>query len=167
MVSKRLQLTLFVDETVSQTIEKVRHQFNPEQYNLIKAHVTLCREDELEDLTQVYKNLNSLKFSGIEIRFGQPVRFAEGKGVFLPAEGENETFYTLRNYILQDVVQEPKRPEPHITLMHPRNSTCTDEIFTQIKATSFPQSIHFTRISLIEQMGGEEWNVIKELMLKE
>ncbi|MDJ1485129.1 2'-5' RNA ligase family protein [Cytophagaceae bacterium YF14B1] len=164
MVSKRLQLTLFVDETVSQTIEKVRHQFNPEQYNLIKAHVTLCREDELKDLTQVYKNLNSLKFSGIEIRFGQPVRFAEGKGVFLPAEGENETFYTLRKYILQDEIRELKHPEPHITLMHPRNSTCTDELFTQIMTFSFPQSILFTRISLIEQLDGKEWKVIKEFI---
>ncbi|MDJ1471473.1 2'-5' RNA ligase family protein [Xanthocytophaga flava] len=164
MVSKRLQLTLFVDETVSQTIEKVRHQFNPEQYNLIKAHVTLCRESELEDLTQVVKNLNNLNFPGVEIRFGKPVRFAEGKGVFLPAEGENETFYTLRKYILQNVIQEPKRPEPHITLMHPRNSTCTDEIFIQISAAPFPQSIHFTRISLIEQIDGKEWKVIKEFI---
>lgn len=165
MVFKRLQLTLFVDETVSQTIENVRRQFNPEQYNLIKVHVTLCREDELEDLTQIVKNLNNLNFSGIEIRFGQPVRFAEGKGVFLPAEGDNETFYILRKYILQDIIQEPKRPEPHITLMHPRNSTCTDEIFAQIAAVPFPQSLHFTRISLIEQMNGKEWKIIKEFML--
>ena len=42
---RRIQLTLFIEENEAETIEQIRKEFNPEQYELIKAHVTLCRED--------------------------------------------------------------------------------------------------------------------------
>ena len=41
----RKQLTLFVKDVQAKAIEAIRRQYNPEQYALIKAHVTLCRED--------------------------------------------------------------------------------------------------------------------------
>jgi hypothetical protein len=47
MSKKRIQLTLFVGEPESVAIEHIRKMFNPLQYALIKAHVTLCRADEL------------------------------------------------------------------------------------------------------------------------
>jgi hypothetical protein len=57
---KRIQLTLFAEENKSGVIEKIREAFNPQQYELIKAHVTLCREDELEQLDKVLANLETL-----------------------------------------------------------------------------------------------------------
>ena len=49
---KRRQLTLFLSESCSSEIEKCRERFNLEQFKLIKAHITLCREDEIEQLKQ-------------------------------------------------------------------------------------------------------------------
>ncbi|MBL0007415.1 MAG: hypothetical protein IPP25_09600 [Saprospiraceae bacterium] len=50
---RRIQLTLFIDEKQSAAIERIRQKFNPQQYGLIKAHVTLCREDEIESFDNV------------------------------------------------------------------------------------------------------------------
>jgi hypothetical protein len=50
----------------------------------------------------------------------------------------------------------------HITLIHPRNSTCTDAIFEQIKELKFPTVLEFGKISLIEQRNGGKWNVLQE-----
>ena len=52
-----------------------------------------------------------------------------------------------------------------ITLMHPRNSTCNDEIFEEIKNIPFPTKLTFKRISLIEQEINKEWKIIKEFDL--
>ena len=43
----RRQATLFLRHRES--VESIRRQFNPAQAELISAHVTLCREDEVED----------------------------------------------------------------------------------------------------------------------
>ena len=58
----RRQLTLFVEQKDAETIEKVRQEFNPKQFELIKSHVTLCREDEIQNLEQVISP-RSRKFS--------------------------------------------------------------------------------------------------------
>lgn len=60
MNTKRIQLTLFIDEDESAPIEKIRKEFNPGQYALIKSHVILCREDELEQIENVLLNLERL-----------------------------------------------------------------------------------------------------------
>jgi hypothetical protein len=52
----RRQLTLFVEQKDAEIIERVRQEFNPIQFNLIKSHVTLCREDEIQNLEQVISN---------------------------------------------------------------------------------------------------------------
>ncbi|MCC6414034.1 MAG: 2'-5' RNA ligase family protein [Saprospiraceae bacterium] len=158
----RLQLTLFADEIVSENIEFIRRTFNPEQHALIGAHVTLCREDELEPLEKVMANLEALEFAPITIHFGKPVRFSDEKGVLLPAIGNNTPFFILRELVLNGVVETPRKHEPHLTLIHPRNATCTDAIFEKIQKIDLPESLTFTKISLIEQEMGEKWQVLKE-----
>lgn len=51
------QLTLFVAQAAAVTIESIRAAYNPKQTELIKCHVTLCREDEIQDLEKVVNNL--------------------------------------------------------------------------------------------------------------
>jgi 2'-5' RNA ligase len=162
---KLIQLTLFIDEAQSAIIEKIRMQFNPVQYGLIKAHVTLCREDELEQMDKILLNLTMLDFNSITINFGKPVTFSDGKGLLLPAIGNNENFHQLRATVLQGVIKTPRQHQPHITLLHPRNATCTDAIFEQIAQVKFPDKINFTKISLIEQEMENKWQVLKELEL--
>ncbi len=161
MTPKRLQLTLFIPESESRAIEKIRQTFNPAQYALIKSHVTLCREDELESLDLIRENLAQLNNNPIEIKFGPVIRFSDQKGVMIPAIGSNEAFQELRRQILKGTIETPRIQEPHITLMHPRNATCTDAIFEQIQQIPLPQSIRFMTISLIEQEIGMPWKVLK------
>jgi hypothetical protein len=151
----RRQLTLFVGRQDAVFIEHIRQKFNPIQRELIDAHVTLCREHELENMAIITANLQKLDVSAIAVQFGQVIRFDDGKGVLIPSVGKNESFHTLRSQILQGIsLPITTQPEPHITLMHPRNATCTDEIFEEIKQTILPTLLTFDTVSLIEQLNG-------------
>lgn len=163
----RTQLTLFVDPTDADTIERVRQEFNPIQFGLIKSHVTLCREDEIQKLEQVISNLLSLAHEEVVIEFGTATRFDNGKGLYLPAITENASYQALRKKVLFGVSDNPRKQEAHITLLHPRNSTCTDDIFEQVKKISFPTRLKFKRISLVQQEGGGPWRVLQEFKLGE
>jgi len=166
ITNKRIQLTLFVNEAQSLSIEEIRKKYNPVQYELIKSHVTLCRENEIENIDKTIQILEWLNTTSIEIEieFGNVVRFAGNKGVLIPAAENNESFYQLRRKILYNKNEEIiYNPEPHITIMHPRNSTCTDEIFEQIKRINFPKKLLFDKISLIEKQNESKWEIIHEV----
>lgn len=162
----RRQLTLFVDQKAAKEIENIRMRFNPAQYELIKSHVTLCRADEIEDLSAVLKNLQQRRYPGISLWLDQAERSNNGKGVLIPVWSDNDQFQKLRSAIFQGVHMEERRPSPHITLMHPRNSVCTDDIFKIIQGTTFPPKLTFTTISFIEQIDGGSWKTIKKFALK-
>ena len=76
------------------------------------------------------------------------------KGLLLPAKTDNTEFQDLRRQILLGLNDNPRKQETHITLMHPRNSTCTDKIFGRIEKIILPTKLKFKRISLIEQKDG-------------
>ena len=166
MSHQRRQLTLFVDEKQSAAIERIRQKLNPLQYGLIKAHVTLCREDEIEPIENVLHNLTNQILPKIVICFGGVIRFSDGNGVLLPANDNLHSYRTLRSKILHGIIETPRNHEPHITLMHPRNSTCTDDIFQQISKVILPAVITFEKISLIEQIDQGPWKIIQEFDLK-
>jgi 2'-5' RNA ligase len=163
----RRQLTLFVDPKDAKTIEQVRQQFNPKQFELIKSHVTLCREDEIQNLEHIIRNLHSLTAQEIVIEFGKAIRFDNGNGLFLPASTNNAGFHALRRQALCGLNYSVSNHEPHITLMHPRNSTCTDEIFQKIEKVILPTQLKFKIISLIEQEDGGQWKILQEFELRE
>jgi 2'-5' RNA ligase len=164
----RRQLTLFAEPTDAVTIEQIRQKFNPRQFEIIKAHVTLCREDEIENLEQVISNLFLLTQTqqNIFIEFGKVARFDNGKGLFLPAINDNKEFEHLRRQILFGLYDNPRNQKPHITLMHPRNSTCTDRIFEQVKEINLPTKLELKRISLIEQENDGQWRTLKNFEFK-
>lgn len=165
MHSKRLQLSLFVPENSSAAIEEIRSRYNPVQYELIAAHVTLCREDELAPLEAILKNLDQLDFPAFTISFNRPVRFDHGKGLLLPAR-DNTVFQGLRKGVLKGIADQPRIHVPHLTLMHPRNSICTDITFNEILHVPLPDSFQFNCISLIEQVNGSVWVTKKEWPLR-
>lgn len=162
----RIQLTLFIAENDASVIEKIRSAYNPVQHELINSHVTLCREDELEQIEVVLQNLRTLNMDYIAIDFGPAIRFSNGNGVFIPAIGDNTAFHTLRKQVLQGIIENPRLHEPHITLIHPRNGTCTDEMFEAIQTYTLPSTIQFHKISLIEQEPGMQWKILEEFELK-
>ena len=164
-INIRRQLTLFLDQADAGTIEHIRNQFNPRQSELIKSHVTLCREKEIGNIERVLGNLIRLEEIEISIQFGPVIRFDEGKGVLIPGQGNNLRFQQLRARILQGVIDRPEKHAPHITLMHPRNSCCTDDIFHQIAKMTLPQRLIFQKISLIQQEENSPWEIIREFDL--
>lgn len=160
----RRQLTLFIDDP-NGNVEKIRAEFNPIQYNLIPAHVTLCREDEIEPIEKTIVRLESIVLEKpIRIKFGKVLRFSNGKGVFLSSRGDNKEFRELRKLILAQN-ELKKEQDPHITLMHPRNSTCTDEKFKRIESSKLPTELELGKVSLIEQKDGGKWDVLQEFNL--
>jgi hypothetical protein len=161
----RRQLTLFIEPNDAYPIERIRQQFNPRQSELIKCHVTLCREEEIDKLEQVITNLSRLTRTEIVIEFGEAVRFDNGKGLLLPGKGDNTGFQDLRRQILCGIITNPRILEPHITLMHPRNSTCTDNIYSLIEKVKLPSKFEFKKVSLIEQQEGEKWRTIQGFKL--
>ena len=163
---KRRQLTLFLSESCSSEIEKCREKFNSEQFKLIKAHITLCREDEIEELEKINANLNKMCFKSFDLKIGKPIRFSDNKGVLIPVVGNEVIFQNLRTEILNGVIEFPRSQKPHITIMHPRNSSCTTEIFQTITNLKFPNKLRFNKINLIEQTFGESWTILKEYKLK-
>ena len=106
----RRQLTLFITEQ-NEVIEAVRATFNPAQYALIAAHVTLCREDEIENLKQVIENIEAFHLeSPVQIMFTEVMLFEEGKGVLIPAKKENDAFHALRKAVLPVLRKFSKAP---------------------------------------------------------
>ena len=81
--------------------------------------------------------------------------------------GDNEQFDLLRSKVMTGLVKTVQKHEPHITLMHPRNSTCTDQIFEVIQKSKLPTNLTFDTISLIEQIDGGQWQVLKTYKLKD
>lgn len=161
----RRQLSLFIDPKDAETIEQVRREFNPKQFEIIKAHVTLCREDEIQDLEKVKSNLLLLTQAAFNIKFEKISRFDQGKGLFIPAITNNEEFDKLRRQVLTGLIDNPRKHTPHITLMHSRNSTCTDLIFETICNLKFPNKLDFNKISLIEQAFDGKWRLLQEYEL--
>ena len=163
----RRQLTLFVDKKDAVDIENVRKKFNPKQHHLIDTHVTLCREDEIKNIAIVLDNLEHLDTPKIAIQFGQVTRFDNDLGVLLPALGDNKQFHQLRLKVLAGLRMTVRRHKPHITLMHPANSTCTDDIFREIQKTNLPTTLTFYKISFIEQVDGGRWQVLRTYKLND
>lgn len=164
MKSTRQQLTLFVSPG-NDVIETIRATFNPVQHSLIAAHITLCREDEIHPIEQVVENILTLRYQDPLCITLKPIqRFNNNNGVLIPAHHSDE-FQILRRSVLKGVQNNPRHHDPHITLMHPRNSTCTDTIFTQLMTYTFPDRLYFDTISLIEQRNGGKWNVVDQFKL--
>ncbi|MCI4671918.1 MAG: 2'-5' RNA ligase family protein [Bacteroidia bacterium] len=164
-MATRQQLTLFLDPLEAAPIEHIRKTYNTIQYGLIKSHVTLCREDEIKQIHKVLENLKGLSYPKLELSLGKAERFSEGKGVFVPVIDLNQSFRNLRIKILTGIIEKPREHQAHITLMHPRNSSCTDSQFSEILDIKLPARITLSTISLIEQEIGQKWQILEVFQL--
>jgi len=161
----RRQLTLFVDIIAAKSIEDIRKKFNPLQFALIPAHVTLCREGECENMEKIKANILHLRPKKITMQFGQPARINGGAGVIMKSKCGEEDFHLLRNMILYGITKNISHLEPHITLVHARNGVCTDTIWEQIQNYNLPTTFQFNTISHIEQVDGGDWKVLESFEL--
>jgi hypothetical protein len=164
-VETRVQLSLFVPPSSAERLEAARRLLDPVQAKLIPAHVTLCREDELQDIDLA--TLGSIVGSSgaipIRLRFGSPEVF-QGHGVLLPCiEGEVE-FHELRCRILSS--RTVRRPAPHITLAHPRNPRSPQNTPANRSALPVGLVITFAEVRYILQEAARPWQVIAKQPLQ-
>lgn len=150
----RRQASLYLRDQFQ--IESIRLRYNPVQACLIPAHVTLCREDEVVDWDALRKRLESFRPFEMSFTFDTPVR--QDSFVFLPVSAGLDSFHKFRRIILSE---QARMQTPHVTLIHPRNGFCTDEIFVDILA-AFPSPFQYTfrEVMLIEQEDGGPWRVL-------
>lgn len=160
----RRQLSLFVPVAEGVQLESVRHELDPVQSELIPAHVTLCREDEIGQLSasEIEARLQDYGAKRLTLSFGPPVIF-QGHGVLLPCVAGESEFHELRAHLLGTTAI--RRHSPHITLAHPRNPRSTK--WAPPDEVGLPQTLSYTfvEIASIEQMGGAAWRVIREFRL--
>ncbi len=158
----RKQITLFLDHEEACAIEKARQFWNPDQYALIKAHITLVRDDRVDNFAEVTRKVKQLKYARFQVNFGAIERFCEGKGAFIPVTDRLNHLVLLR----EKLSVKDQKYDPHITIMHPRNSMCTDEIFNALLQETFPSQITISSISLIEQINGGKWRTTDHIRFK-
>ena len=153
----RRQASLFLPDEFE--IEALRLRHNPVQARLIPAHVTLCREDEVTDWGSFRARLESLRPFEITLKFDAPVR--EHDYVYLPVREGFAEYQDFRRTILQ---KDARKQTPHVTLIHPGNGTCTDQIIADISANIItPFQFTFREVRIIEQEDGGVWQVISRI----
>ena len=154
--ASRRQATLYLPRPFSVMVESIRERFNPEQFKLIRAHVTLCREDDVEDWEALAERARGLKEIAVAVEFDSPMR--DGDFVYLPYIGSTAAFDELRSELLAKSLTQLRKQSPHITLVHPRNGQCSDNMFDEILSRSQPFTAYFEQLTLIEQINGGPWS---------
>lgn len=161
----RRQLTLFVAEPWKARLNALRATLDPVQASLISAHVTLCREDEIErlDASDLLERVESWEHGPLTLRFDQPARFG-GHGALLPCRHGSDRFQRLRQWLLHD--QSAREHEPHLTLAHPRNPRSAANTDAVLASCPRELELRFASVALIEQVHPEPWRVIEESVLR-
>lgn len=163
-MNSRDQLTLFVPPSDSAALDAVRQVLDPIQAELIKAHVTLCREDEIAGVTSasIRARLVDSEVTQVKLRFGAPERFND-HGILLPCiDGESE-FEALRQVVLGTA--PVRRQVPHITLAHPRNPRASGNTLENALSLGSGRTLIFDVITRIRQRGSSSWQSIEEYPL--
>lgn len=155
----RNQLSMYVPREAAREIEEIRKIVDPIQSSLIPAHITLCREDELGDLSELRHRLSNVPLKPLTLSFGKPAVFA-GHGLLLNCIAGEDKFHSLREYLL--VSKNIRYQKPHITLAHPRNPKATGNSLSN--TTKLPEilTITFPTIYLIEQVGNAPWQLLEK-----
>jgi 2'-5' RNA ligase len=161
-ITIRKQLSMYVPSDVAKAIEGVRKVVDPIQSSLIPAHITLCREDELYDLSKLKDRLSNIAVKPLTLSFGKPEVFS-GHGLLLNCVEGEEEFRFLREYLL--ISKNIRNQKPHITLAHPRNPKSIGNLLSNTLKLAEIIKITFPTIYLIEQEGDGPWQVLERYEL--
>lgn len=162
--TRRHQLTLFVPAGAEPRLEPLRQQADPVQFALIAAHVTLCREDEIAELTWSVVCDRLARAAPLTLTFGPAQRFG-GHGILLPCLEGAAAFQALRVQALG--TSAIREPEAHLTVAHPRNPRAPGNEDALLGALAAPLTIAFREVALIEQRGARPWVVRETVRLAE
>jgi 2'-5' RNA ligase len=154
---------MYAPENAAKAIEEVRKTVDPIQSALIPAHITLCREDELDDLSKLHDRLSSIPFKPLTLRFGRPEIFS-GHGLLLNCIEGADDFRLLREYLLDS--KNIRNQAPHITLAHPRNPKSVGNLVSAAAVLPAVITINFPAIYLIGQEASEPWRILARYHLQ-
>lgn len=156
--AQRRQVSLFVTEPERTELEALRERADPVQHALVPAHVTLVRDEDVDDWPAVRARLESLAPIRLVLALGPP-RELDG-GVALPVAGATAAFDQLRALLLEGQPGRNRRQTPHLTLLHPRNRAAWGLTLEVVCAYHPPAHVRFDHAVLIEQTPGEPWRVV-------
>jgi len=159
----RRQLSMYLPLDQAAAIEDVRIVVDPIQHLLIPAHVTLCRDEELEDLSGIETRLQASALGHVDLGFGRPQAF-HGHGILMECVSGLESFRALREILLGSI--EISSHQPHLTLAHPRNPKAVGNSLANTDSISTPFHVRFSQIALIEQEGAAPWKFVREYPLE-
>jgi 2'-5' RNA ligase len=156
----RRQLSLYVPSHAAAELEAVRQALDPVQSRLIPVHVTLCREDEMDSLSELElrDRLSNARPGPVTLQFGRPEVFS-GHGILLNCIGGEGDFRLLRELILG--TQAIRARKAHITLAHPRNPKSSGNSLANASCLPEVISITFPTLCLIEQERSEPWKLLR------
>lgn len=159
-MTTRIQLSLFLSGPDAARIEALRRVLDPVQARLIPAHVTLCREDELEglDAALLQRRLAASGVGALTLDFGAPERFGS-HGVLLPCVGGEQAFRALRDVVLGSGAIRLQRP--HLTLAHPRNPRAPGNELEAAAGLAGGLSARFASVCRIQQQGDDAWQLLQ------
>jgi hypothetical protein len=160
----RRQLSLFVPAPIAAALDATRVILDPIQHGLIPAHVTACRDEEMQALLarELEGAIDAASHGPITLVFGRAVPF-DDHGILLPCIAGQEAFAAFRGRLLG--TPQPRREAPHITLAHPRNPKSTGNDLAVALKLPAQIEITFPEASLIEQRQGESWQVLRRFRL--
>jgi hypothetical protein len=163
MPQTRRQLSLFVPEADAAGLEAARRALDPVQSRLIPAHVTLCREDELAQVSErdLLARLEPAGLAPITLTFGAPEPFA-GHGILLNGTAGEAEYHALRERLLGTGA---RRAHPHITLAHPRNPRAPGNSLERAARLLPGLRLTFSTVALIEQDEARPWRVLRSFAL--
>lgn len=153
----RRQLTLNVAPDQRAAVDRVRQRLDPKQYAIVPAHVTLCRDEELEPWPAIDRRLERLAPFSIRMQFGEPRRLADGCILLRPTHGM-EPYQELRESILG---ASARHHGAHLTLLHPRNASAVECDLGRLTRELAGTEVTFRTVSLIEQQRDEPWRVLR------
>ena len=181
MARIRRQLSLFAPEPMRASLDALRATLDPVQHRLIPAHVTLCREDELEAFASG-ANADELAAAvasaladraewrapdSLTLVFGTAESF-DSHGILLPCIDGDAAFHALRQEILAPAIGRDalRRPAAHLTLAHPRNPRAPGNSLEAAERLVSPLQLTFGDVHLIEQVGASPWTVLATFPLQ-
>lgn len=152
----RRQLTLFLAGETAAAVEAVRRIVDPEQYRLIPAHVTLCREEEIAGLPveEIEARIAAGPARRLTLEFG-PAQVFDGHGIQVRCVARGGDYQALRELVLGS--REIARPRPHVTLAHPRNSRAPGNSLEAALTLPPRWQARLAWIHLVEQDGDQPW----------
>ena len=136
-------------------------RLDPIQAALIPAHVTLCREDEIDHLDPdtLYRQIQTWQHGPLQLAFGPPQRF-NGHGLLLPCTQGSAPFQGLRQWLLRN--PQAREHHAHLTLAHPRNPQAPGNTDTTLATCPPALQLEFATVALIQQHGAAPWVVLWE-----